>query len=729
MSNQQLHSAIRNSLKTSISRNPGKFYLLKMQQLIVFAMLLSFGALSHLPVFAQGPHLEWAKQMGGDNWDNGYAIAIGSDRSVFTTGIFRGTADFNPHLVDTFMMTANGGTVGNTMFVTKLGSEGEFAWAKKFGNNKFNMVQAIARDRLDNVYVAGYFADTIDFDPGPGVYNLVSSGTATANDIFILKLTKNGEFAWAKSIGGTGIVDRAFSLTVDSSDNVLVCGSFIGTVDFDPGPGVYNLTPVNAAGKGFILKLGTDGNFVWAKELGQVNRPSSSVTAYAIAVDGINNIFATGYFRDTVDFDPGPGQSLLGSRSLTFDDIFIMKLDSDGNYVWAKSFGSNKLDQGLAITADHLGDVYFTAVYNDTVDFDPGPGTFNLIANYPPTYGLAVVKLSGSGNFLWAKNLTGPSNNTLEHHYAFSIKADKMGNTYTTGYFWGVLNINSTFLATSGASDMFLMKLRPNGDFVWAKKMGGPDIDVTRSSVLDDFGNVYTTGWFRGTSDFDPTAGTNFLTSINNSADIVIFKFGCGDTTSLTITDTSDCLGYVLNGTTYTTSGTFVQTVLNTLGCDSTITLNLTVIPVGSITLTVNGNTLGVVESYAGYQWLRNGQPIGGATSNTYTYIENGNYSVVVINNNGCSDTSEVHVVSHLSISDYSLADQIRIFPNPTADKINVQSPDPVNMIVIDIYGRKIRQVNNIKQHSIKDLSDGMYFLEIVDKKGQLIKTVKIIKR
>ncbi len=721
--------AHRKTFLPAVQKKRGKYRRLGTGYALMLAAAFIIALCSGAPARAQGTYLEWAKSMGGGEWDNGYALSIGSDRSVYTTGIFRGTADFDPGQ-DTFMMTAVGGTTGNTMFVSKLNSEGSFEWARKFGNNKFNYSYTIGNDRFDNVYVTGYFSDTVDFDPGPGVYNLVSSGTASASDIFVLKLNKNGDLLWAKQIGGTGIVDRAFSLTLDSADNVLVSGQFVGTVDFDPGPGIFNLTPQNAASNGFILKLNPAGDFIWAKDLGQSARTGATANAYSVAVDAANNIFISGSFRDTVDFNPGVGQVKRGAKGN--DDIFVLKLDNAGNYVWVHTFGSAKIDQGIAVTADPDGNVYFTAVFNDTIDFDPGPGTFDLIANYLPAYALAIVKLDGNGNFLWARAAKGPTASAAEQNYAFSIKADKMGNTYTTGYFWGTLYVDpaASPLYSSGASDMFLMKLKANGDFMWATNMGGADIDVTRSSVLDDFGNVYATGWFKGTSDFDPTAASTWLTSVNNSADIVIFKFGCADTTSAYIADTVDCTGYTLNGTTYTTSGIYSQSIVNSLGCDSIITLNLTVIPVGSITITTNGSKLGTAEHFTTYQWLRNGQPIAGATDSTYTYGQNGDYQVVVTNANGCSDTSDIFPVTHLSINDkVSVANQIIIFPNPTKDRLTIQSPIAVNIAIMDIQGRIIRQEQQVRHCSLKDLPAGLYLLRLTDRNGQYIKTTKIIKQ
>ncbi|WP_129022388.1 T9SS type A sorting domain-containing protein [Edaphocola flava] len=717
------------------ARNEDKSYRKKMRSLIAFTVLCAVFCTGSVHSQAQGPVLEWARSMGGTDFDNGYAVSVTNDGNVFTTGLFRGTVDFDPGPA-TYNITA-AGAAGNTLFVSRLNSLGEFVWAKSFGNAKFNYAYAIANDRAENVYVAGYFSDTVDFDPGPGVFNLISTGTASASDIFVLKLDKAGGFIWARRIGSTGIVDRAFNLKIDNSDNVLVSGSFIGTVDFDPGVGVYNLTPLNAAANGFVLKLSPGGDFIWAKDLGQMSRTNSTATAYALAVDSANNVFTAGYFRDTVDFDPGPGQAKLGAKGTTVnDDIFVLKLDSAGNYAWAKSFGSKKLDQGSSIAVDPMNNVYFTAAFNDTIDFDPGPGTTELMAASATDQSVAIVKLDNNGNLIWAKNVSGYGACTLDKNFSFSIKSDHLGNTYTTGYFCGSADFSpgtpGASITSSGSTDIFMMKLKPTGDFVWVRQMGGLDIDVARSSVLDNSGNVYTTGWFRGTSDFDPAvAGSSLLTSTNNSFDIVVMKFSCGDSTSSTITDTTDCLGYTLNGTTYTSSGVYTTTVLNSLGCDSMITLDLTVIPVGDITVVVNNNKLETVESFTTYKWMRNGQLISGATDSTYAYTQNGDYRVIVTNANGCTDTSDIYVVNTVSIDEAAsmLANQIRVFPNPTSDMVNVQSPVNVDVTIIDIKGRTVNQVKNASRFSMKELPVGLYLLRITDKYGQLIKTTKVTKQ
>jgi len=177
-------------------------------------------------------------------------------------------------------------------------------------------------------------------------------------------------FEWAKQLGGVSS-DVGSSIAVDAFGNVYTTGYFQGTADFDPGPGAFNLT---SAGGGdiFISKLDASGNFVWAKQMGG----TSEDVGYSIAVDASGNVFTTGYFEGTADFDPGPGTFNLTSAGNT--DIFISKLDASGNFVWAKQLGGTDYDSGVSIALDTSGNVYTTGWFQGTVDFDPGPGTFNL---------------------------------------------------------------------------------------------------------------------------------------------------------------------------------------------------------------------------------------------------------------------------------------------------------------------------------------------------------------
>jgi len=386
-----------------------------------------------------------------------------------------------------------------------------FAWAKKMGANSSDEGRAIAVDAAGNVYTTGYFNGTVDFDPGAGVANLVSSGS----DIFVSKLDAAGNFIWAKKLGGTGS-EYGVSIAVDGSGNVLTTGSFAGTVDFDPGAGTFTISSTVASVEIFISKLDAAGNFVWAKSIGSFNSDIST----GIATDATGNVYTTGYFRGTVDFDPGAGTFTL-TETGNSSDIFINKLDASGNFVWAKRIGSGFVSGDIAygIAVDASGNVLTTGTFYGTCDFDPGAGTFYL--SLPGGgYNIFVSKLDASGNFVWAQAMGGGG-----YCEGYAITTDAAGNVYTTGYFTGISDFDpsaGTFtVGSNGMQDAFISKLDANGNFVWANGIGGPNNDNGTSITVSPLGNVYTAGSYRGASDFDPGVGSYSLTSLG-SDDIFI---------------------------------------------------------------------------------------------------------------------------------------------------------------------------------------------------------------
>ncbi|MBI4946033.1 MAG: SBBP repeat-containing protein, partial [Bacteroidetes bacterium] len=163
-------------------------------------------------------------------------------------------------------------------------------------------------------------------------------------------------FTWAKSMGGTDN-DRGYSIAVDGSGNVYTTGVFTGTADFDPGAGNYPLTAAGVDGLSdiFISKLDASGNFVWAKRIGDTDNDRG----YSIAVDGSGNVYTTGFFRGTVDFDPGAGSYPLTAAGS--QEFFISKLDASGNFVWAISMSG--ISAGYSIAIDGSGYVYTTGLF------------------------------------------------------------------------------------------------------------------------------------------------------------------------------------------------------------------------------------------------------------------------------------------------------------------------------------------------------------------------------
>lgn len=373
-------------------------------------------------------------------------------------------------------------------------------WAINIPDNFPGHCDAVATDDSGNVYSTGDFAGIADFDPGPSTFNLNTMGTI---NVFISKLDAAGNFIWAKQLAGTSI-QRSYAIKIDNLGNVYTTGFFQGTTDFDPGPGVFNLTSVSGTEDIFISKLDAAGNFIWAK---QIESTGSSEKGNSLAIGDDGAIYITGEFQETADFDPGVGVYLLTSSGTNLD-IYILNLDSNGNFMWAKRMGGSGADVGRAIDLDSYGNIYTTGYFQNTVDFDPGVGVFNLGAS--GNRDVFISKLDSVGNFVWANRIGGGGS---EEGYSLAI--DRSSNICMTGYFSSTCDFDpgpATFnLSSASSNDIFVTKLSSAGNFIWANRMGGSDSDVGRSLVVDSSNNVYSTGWFGNTVDFDPgTATYNF---------------------------------------------------------------------------------------------------------------------------------------------------------------------------------------------------------------------------
>jgi hypothetical protein len=269
---------------------------------------------------------------------------------------------------------------------------------------------------------------------------------------------------WAIGIGGT-LNDIGHAIRADDAGNVYTTGTFKGTVDFDPGSGTFSLTS-SGDDDIFISKSDASGNFLWAKKIGGGGLDHVNT----MILDEDTNLYTVGYFNGTVDFDPGSGTHNLSSAGM--DDVFISKLDADGNFVWAKNVGSTDQDESFSVVLDGSGNVYVTGNYFGTVDFDPGAGNYNLTA--AGGYDVFILKLDTSGNFVWARSIGG-----ADWDFAFSIAVDETGNVYTTGYFWSTADFDpgaGTYnLTSAGNYDIFTSKLDASGNLYgqeeWAVQM------------------------------------------------------------------------------------------------------------------------------------------------------------------------------------------------------------------------------------------------------------------
>jgi len=348
------------------------------------------------------------------------------------------------------------------------------------------------------------------------------------------------DFLWAKQLAGGANGIEALGVGLDAAGNVYSVGAFGGTVDFDPGPGAYNLTTVNVAG--FISKLDSGGNFVWARQF----TGTGEAFGTGVGTDAAGNVYTVGYFTGTADFDPGPGTYNLETSGTA---VFISKLDSSGNFIWAKQFevAGTSVSNGNGIAIDAVGNVYTVGVFQGAVDFDPGPGTYNLTSAGGAGF---LSKLDGAGNFVWAMqwggSVGGISLDAAGNVYTpgskldsaghvvwtggggSAVSVDAAGDVYNAGYFTGTVDFDpgpGTYNLTTSSTHFegFISKLDSGGAFIWARQFGGVSGDTLAQGVsVDAAGNVFAAGDFGGTADFDPGPGTYNLTSAQPSDGFIL---------------------------------------------------------------------------------------------------------------------------------------------------------------------------------------------------------------
>ena len=315
---------------------------------------------------------------------------------VYVAGTFSGTIDLDPFAAAA-KVTARGGT---DAFIAKYDATGHLLWGATLDGLADESVARIALDGLGNVYVAGTFSGAVDFNPDPNAA-AVASG-ASGGSAFVWKLDYQGNFVMARTVNGTSAVT---GMAVDSAGNIVVGGTFKGAADFNPDPNVTaDLTTSNTDGAAFVWKLDQTGALVWADSI----QTSGTIVPTAVAVNGNGAAYLAGSFTGTADLDPSDGGRAYvaaGSNSTPF----IVKLASDGSYLWGQTIrtvtavsGAPNTIAGVAI--DGIGNVYAAGTFAGTLDFDPGAGTSKLYSTGSSVDGFAW-KLDAGGGLVYAPGL------------------------------------------------------------------------------------------------------------------------------------------------------------------------------------------------------------------------------------------------------------------------------------------------------------------------------------
>lgn len=409
---------------------------------------------------AQMPYWAWAK--GGILYPYQGNTCITTDRNgnEYIAGSLSGN-----NVVGNDSVSGN----GQYMFVAKIDSVGNTIWVRTANNDtnfqgQISEANSVKTDKEGNLYVAGYFYNTIEL----GADTLVSNGWM---DIFIVKYDKNGNVLWAKSAGGpNNDYFRGRALSVDSKGNAYLTGVFSEIISgTNPSPSTMTISfdslTLTSFGSGdvFMVKYDKDGNVKWAKNAGGVKYDAGLSTT----IDQNDNVFFGGVFEDSGYFY---------NQSLTGNDFFFYaaKCDSNGNLIWINKI-TNTYD--CSIVTDSLGNLYVTGSgINNGFDF----GNVTL----PPWAFMA--KYSSSGSLVWAKNI-------LQTTATMTLLGSNIycGADFSYKYFAG----SDTF-SSYGQDDFVVSNFDLNGNEKWAIHEGGNTNDNINDIAVNSNGDIFIIGTY-----------------------------------------------------------------------------------------------------------------------------------------------------------------------------------------------------------------------------------------
>lgn len=543
----------------------------------------------------------------------------------------------------------------------------------------------------------------------------------------------NSQTIWSKSFGGISF-DFAKSMDVDDQGDIHVLSTFYGTVDLDPGDESFTVQGYNVDNIA-IQKFNGNGEIIWI----DVILSEYLLECSEIVTDNQSNVYIIGNFDNQVDFNPGLLTHFAASTGSA--DAFILKLNSQGDFDWVKTYQSEESISITDIALDSNEDLLICGVFSGTVDLDPGTevdsytcigsinsfiqklnndgvvqwtqiletegstkandissnsnsnvvvsGSFDDLTDFDPSSESENITPTGSGISAFLLSLTELGEfdfvNTLESTIsaAYSdVKCNSSSDIYLTGFFYGTSDFNpgeNEENQTVEVTSTFIQKITENGSFEWVKILYGDENSASSgfSIELDNEENILITGDFGGPVDFDPNSGIINLNYLLNNVYVLSLNEEGEYISAYSLSSTSNC--YV---------------------GDVGVSPSNEVYALGSFTDSVNVNFSDVS------QYL----------------VSNGFIDVIIIK-----------IGYSLDVSNKASELKINVYPNPTSDiifinnfenkSLNIQLYKPNGKLVME---NKIDDSSTIKL-SIDHLNAGLYFLKIFD--GINYKSIKLIKQ
>jgi hypothetical protein len=526
-------------------------------------------------------------------------------------------------------------------------------------------------DNQGNIVSAGYFFNTVDFDPSANTNYRTSVGFA---DNYIAKYSTNGSLIWVTSFGSTG-VDIPHSVVTDNNNNIILTGYFSNTCDFDPGASVAVKTS-NGGRDAYIAKYDSSGNFQWVITYGS----DSLDDAFNLDVDAQGNIYWTGVIEGTVT---------VGTTTFTtqVEDVVFGKISPSGTILWVKQVGGSGIDEGSGIILDNNGDIIHTGYFQTTVDFDPNAGVSNLTSSggFDTYFG----KYDTSGNLIWMKKIGGAG---ADIGAPGGITIDNLNNIYIAGNAGANCdydaNAGTVTHIMNGTTDWFVAKYDSSGNHILSFTVGGAGQDQAHRLTTDNQQNIYVTGWFRTSANFNPNGTAITLTGncTGGGHDGYIAKYN-----SSGICQWAKQFGGVVNGNNQLTLGTSVK-LLN----------EQQVVFSGRF----HGN-----NAFASIPLSPTTNSNGASDMFICLLDSAGNYQ---------------NPLTSIQVNEQMIA--YKIYPNPTSDFIFINTHNLIKEASIyNLVGQKMESKLDNNKINVSNLVNGTYFIKIADQTGSF-QTSKFIK-
>jgi hypothetical protein len=475
------------------------------------------------------PACAWFKRLGGTGKDEAMDIIKDHAGNIIITGYVTGDADLNGDGdTDDGGETAAACHGEEDIFIVKFSPEGTYLWSERLGGLNDDNGEGVAVDSSDNIFVTGWIAGDADLNGNGNVGNdwpEKQDDSYGGGDIFVTKFSSGGVYQWSIRVGGTGY-DVAYSIMMDTNDNMILAGSVWGDVDLNWDA---DSSDSGESGAGFgssdiiVVKYDAAVDMQWAVRLGGSNGDQ----AENLVIDESDNILITGGVAGDADLngdgdtnDEGETPAACHGRN----DIFIAKLNVLGEVQWAKRLGSTDYDEGLGLAVNTGGDVFVTgdiggdgleyvdADLNGDGDTDDSEETVTAEDCYRVA-DIFIVKFDAGGNFQWAERLGG-----IYFDVAFDVAANNSGDIFVTGFICAEAGANGqadlngdgdtndsaeTVSGCYGDSDVFVVKFNTNGGFQWAQRYGGSKSDGGYAVTTDDGNKIFVAGTVKGSADLN----------------------------------------------------------------------------------------------------------------------------------------------------------------------------------------------------------------------------------